>query len=166
MRPESRSEQEPQGAFRPRRGHPAHITPVERHNTPVIILVTVCTWERYRILDNDAAHGALVRAWGECREWVVGNYTVMPDHVHVFCAPAGRGVCAVQEWATYWKRLAGSHDAAIAGEFQWDCWDTQMRSVGHYCRKLEYVANNPVRVGLVAHPQDWPFQGRLQPLRW
>jgi len=38
-------------------------------------------------------------------------------------------------------------------------WDRQMWS-DHTCDvKWLYVRNNPVRHGLVKHPDDWPFQG-------
>jgi hypothetical protein len=54
----------------------------------------------------------------------------------------------------------------MMGIFEWDCLDTQMRTVGHYCRKLEYVRLNPVRKDLVANSDEWPFQGRINPLSW
>ena len=91
---------------------------------------------------------------------------IMPDHVHLFCAPAGWETGTVKDWCKFWKRSAGNLLPALQSQFEWDCWDTQMRSVGHYCRKLSYVALNPVRKGLVAKTEDWPYQGRLNPLWW
>jgi hypothetical protein len=47
-----------------------------------------------------------------------------------------------------------------------DSWDTQLRRHESYDSKWEYVINNPVRAGLVKEPDDWPFQGALNVLRW
>jgi len=135
-------------------------------DAPVILLVTVCTIDRAPILANADAHGALVAAWQAAGDWAVGSYVVMPDHVHLFCSPAGCGVRKVKEWTAYWKGQAGDRLPCLRGVFQRDCWDTQMRTRGHYCRKLEYVNENPVRRGLVANAGDWPYAGRLNSLWW
>jgi REP element-mobilizing transposase RayT len=90
----------------------------------------------------------------------------MPDHVHLFCTPGKLDRRGIKEWAAFWKRRVGEHRTALEGKFQWDCWDTQMRSMGHYCRKLEYVRQNPVRAGLVPRSEDWPYQGRMKDIWW
>lgn len=51
-------------------------------------------------------------------------------------------------------------------KWQSDCWDTQVRSGTHYAEKWEYVRNNPMRAGLVNTPEDWPWQGEINVLRW
>ena len=55
---------------------------------------------------------------------------------------------------------------ALRSVFQKDCWDRQMRDAEHYERRLEYVRQNPVRAGLVARPEDWPYQGTIHDLVW
>jgi REP element-mobilizing transposase RayT len=47
-----------------------------------------------------------------------------------------------------------------------DCWDTQLRRGENYSAKWEYVRRNPVRAGLCARPEEWPFQGEMKVLRW
>ena len=50
--------------------------------------------------------------------------------------------------------------------FQRDCWDRQLRT-GEICtQKWEYVRNNPVRKGLVANADGWPYQGRMNIIEW
>ncbi len=149
-----------------KRGTPAHPSPIEKHNTPTILLLTVAVTNRECILANDQAHHALIQAWENARNWVVGYYMVMPDHVHLFCAPAGCAREKVKTWTAYWKRLAGDAMPSLRGRLMWDCWDTQMRSGDHYYRKLQYVAQNPVRKELVANSEEWPYQGRLNELSW
>ena len=50
--------------------------------------------------------------------------------------------------------------------FQRDCWDRQLRTGESYAQKWMYVRNNPVRKGLVANADDWPYQGRMNILEW
>ena len=50
--------------------------------------------------------------------------------------------------------------------FQRDCWDRQLRTGESCAQKWEYVRNNPVRKGLVANADDWPYQGRMNILEW
>ena len=108
--------------------HPAHPPPIRRDNEPVIVLVTVCVEHRRPILANAKAIEVLLGAWRDAGDWVVGTYVVMPDHVHVFCAPTEFVPSAVQRWAGYWKRLVGDREQSLRHQFQPDCWDVQMRS--------------------------------------
>jgi len=39
--------------------------------------------------------------------------------------------------------------------------DHTLRSAESYSQKWEYVRQNPVRAGLVARPEDWPFGGEI-----
>ena len=146
--------------------HPAHRPPIRLHNQPVILLVTVCAAGRRELLANPEVHEALLAAWRGAGQWIVGTYMVMPDHIHVFCAPSDHLVCGVRRWAGYWKRLAGGLDTRLRRRLQPDCWDVQMRSQQHYLLKLDYVRQNPVRKGLVARSEEWPYQGTVNPLDW
>ena len=150
----------------PQRHYPAHPTPVQRHNEPTIVLVTACILDRHPVLANDRVHVALRTVWPQARNWMVGYYMIMPDHVHLFCAPAEFRIEQIKTWAKYWKALLSKRAPELRAAWQPDCWDTQMRSSTHYLRKLEYVRENPVRAGLVARSEDWPYQGIMNELRW
>ena len=150
----------------PERKRPAHPVPVQRHNEPVILFVTVCTRDRAPVLATAVAHAALRRGWSEEGEWIVGGYLIMPDHVHLFCAPGVSGTGAVKDWCGRWKRVVSRRTPEAKGRWLPDCWDTQMRSQEHYLRKLAYVLCNPVRRGLVEHAEDWPFRGSMNSLPW
>lgn len=98
------NEQSNQSPKTPARRHPAHPPPVRRHNTPVILHVTVCmTDRRPLLLARDAVHDALHTAWDDAQAWVVGYYLVMPDHIHLFCAPGDHAPPTVKAWTKYWK---------------------------------------------------------------
>src|SRR4051794_31895958 len=69
------------------RKRPAHWPVTERFSTPIIIFLTVCTKNRRKVLANNSAHDLLVRNWQMKPTWLVSRYVVMPDHIHLFCAP-------------------------------------------------------------------------------
>ncbi|MBI5495076.1 MAG: hypothetical protein HY904_08605 [Deltaproteobacteria bacterium] len=88
----------------------------------------------------------------------------MPDHVHLFAAPH-QGQHSLDAWVRFWKSQF-SKRSGMPGRWQTDHWDTRLRGGDSYARKWEYVRNNPVRHGLAAQPEDWPFQGELNVLPW
>jgi REP element-mobilizing transposase RayT len=87
----------------PQRKHPAHRPPVERHNEPVILFVTIGTMPRVPVFANHAFHDAFMLACGDADAWLVGKYVVMPDHIHLFCAPATFPRIAIKRWSGYLK---------------------------------------------------------------
>jgi putative transposase len=139
---------------------------VRRHNQPVALLVTVCVHPRRDLLADAGVQHALTAAWTQAANWRVGEYTIMPDHVHLFCTPADLNGYPVRRWVGYWKRLAGNAQGTLKRCFQEDCWDTQMRDQEHYEEKLSYVRMNPVRRGLAQRWEDWPFRGKAHEIVW
>ena len=91
---------------------------------------------------------------------------IMHDHVHFFCGQGVHEPEPIKCWLKYWKHLASAELPELEGAWQADGWDTQMRTAGQYISKLEYVAQNPVRRGLVTKSAEWPYQGRVNELIW
>jgi REP element-mobilizing transposase RayT len=150
------------------RKFPAHPPVIERHNEPVIVYLTVCSKDRKRIFAFEDTAGVIVDAWQSATSWLVGRYVIMPDHIHLFCAPNTSPIKPLKQWVRYWKSKASRHWPRPNDHPVWqrDCWDTQLRRHESYDSKWEYVVNNPVRAGLVKEPSDWPFQGELNVLPW
>jgi REP element-mobilizing transposase RayT len=150
------------------RKHPVHQPVHERHNISIIIFLTVCTKNRKPILANDKAHSILREAWNTADEWLVGRYIIMPDHVHLFCAPGKFPPQLLQRWVNFWKSYVARHwpDRKETPIWQRHFWDTQLRRGENYEAKWDYVVENPVRAGLVSRSQDWPYQGELHVLPW
>ena len=150
------------------RKHPAHLAFVERHNTPLIVFLTVCTKDRKRILNESTVHNTLVEAWNTRPTWLVGRYVIMPDHIHLFCAPAVQPAQPLDKWVSFWKSFA-ARSWPYPGQlpiWQRHFWDTQLRRDESYTSKWEYVRQNPVRAGLVTCEDDWIYQGELNVLAW
>ncbi|MFO1487693.1 MAG: hypothetical protein U1F65_04370 [Verrucomicrobiota bacterium] len=130
---------------------------------------------------------------GLTRGVFVGNYVLMPDHLHLFVAfgeeyesalverrrsqSAATGAVAavcdrrlslLSEWM---KSLKNSLSKTLRGmnlptpHWQKGFFDHVMRSEESYSEKWLYVAENPIRKKLVARPEDWPYQGEIYPLQ-
>jgi len=146
----------------PVRRHPAHgllISP----DTPTIVYLTVCTKDRQPWLAAHEVHALLRLVWTAASAWLVGRYILMPDHVHLFAAP-GETEIPFDNWIRYWKSQFSKGHHNPNHRWQTDHWDTRLRSWEAYDSKWDYVCNNPVRRGLVAKAEDWPFQGEIHPL--
>jgi len=130
-------------------------------------MVTVCTKDRRPALANPYMHTALLKSWQAADHWLVGRYVVMPDHLHLFCAPGTATIEPLVKWVRYWKSFATKSASFSSGDlWQRDFWDTQLRQGDSYAAKWKYVADNPVRAGLTSSAELWPYQGEVNILRW
>ncbi len=137
-------------------------------NRSILIFVTVCANHRKSILARPEIHDLLVDLWGDTTQWVVGCYIIMPDHLHLFCAPASRNSVNVRNWIGYWKSRSAIRwpDSSARPVWQRHAWDRQLRNGESYTEKWHYVRNNPVRAGLVQRVEEWPYQGEMNALSW
>ena len=53
-----------------------------------------------------------------------------------------------------------------APHWQKGFFDHVLRHGESYSQKWNYVRANPVRAGLVSHPEDWPYLGEIFPLEY
>lgn len=149
----------------PRRRRPAHPALLRRDR--LIVFVTVCAAQRKPIRANAQAVATIRAAWREADGWAIGRYVVMPDHIHLFCAPNHEHI-SLRQWLRYWRSLSSRRWPCPAQQPIWqpDVWDTQLRTGDSYEGKWEYVRNNPVRHGLVEAASAWPFAGEIEILDW
>jgi len=85
----------------------------------------------------------------------VGQYMLMPDHLHLFVRGGVEFDLGV--WIRGLKRVVSrERDFWQPGFF-----DHILRSNESYSEKWNYVRENPVRAGLVAAADEWPFQGEI-----
>lgn len=132
---------------------------------PNWVFLTVCTEKRERWLAQASVHHALRDLWkSTATAWLVSDYLLMPDHLHLFCAPSELRF-TIERWIAFWKdRFAKKHPDV--GTFQAGGFHHRLRSEESYSEKWQYVRENPVRAGLVAKPEDWPYFGRVHDVRW
>ena len=99
----------------PSRRRPAHHPPIERFNEPVIVLVTVCTQDRRPVLACDGVHRLCREIWQAADFWHVGRYMIMPDHIHLFCAPGRIPMPGLRQWVEFWKSQIARRFPMVSG---------------------------------------------------
>ena len=153
---------------KPRRKRPAHFPAVTVGFQSIIVFLTVCTRLRKALLANDQAEQLIIESWQAANFWRVGRYVIMPDHIHLFCAPNLFPPQPLKKWIAYWKNYVTRAwpDRAQVPIWQREFWDRQLRRSESYAQKWDYVVNNPVRHGYVSRAEDWPYQGELNVLEW
>ena len=156
-----------------------------------LYFVTTCTEIRQPILANKTVHENFRRfcETGLARGVFVGNYVLMPDHLHLFvafgeeyeaaliepryssrepvAAVCDRRISPLSEWMKSLKNTLSKTLRAMnlpAPHWQKGFLDHVMRSEESYSQKWLYVAENPVRKDLAVRRQDWPYQGEIYPL--
>ena len=131
-----------------------------------LYFVTICTFGRGRFLAEESVHRCFMQYCSESyarRGAATGRYVIMPDHIHCFVRlPQGT---KLGPWIGLLKQALTMHLRGI-GRCPGPVWqrgffDHVLRSSESYAEKWEYVFNNPIRAGLVAKPEDWPFAGEI-----
>ncbi|NLG36022.1 MAG: hypothetical protein GX548_11770 [Lentisphaerae bacterium] len=149
-----------------------HLAHLAAFNAEPVVFFTVVTAGRRAVLACAEAYDVLRGLWersAQANQWWVGDYLLMPDHVHFF-ARAGRGADTMKNWVQMWKSVSARmllKRLRLGPPFwQEDYFDRYLRSSENYSDKWAYVQANPVRAGLVAQTEDWLFRGRIHDLRF
>jgi REP element-mobilizing transposase RayT len=130
-----------------------------------VYFVTACTTRRKKILARRDVHEVFQKFARESPKhgaWI-GAFVLMPDHLHLFVAFDDE-LISLSGWMKSLKN-AISKTLRLAGiaspHWQKGFFDHLLRSEESYSEKWEYVRNNPLRAGLVACAQEWPYQGEI-----
>ena len=117
------------------------------------------------MLDNQTIHDAF-KIYGEGaagRGIAVGRYVIMPDHVHLFVRFPLEGM-TLPRWIQGLRVVLGKallEQRRDKPYWQAGFFDHVLRGNESYEEKWAYVVNNPVRAGLVATAEDWPYHGEV-----
>jgi putative transposase len=130
------------------------------------------THQRRQCLACRATLEILSSLWQRSQDldgWFIGDFLLMPDHVHLF-ARAAYDAKPLSKWMEMWKSVSSRlHKTQLGLElplWQRDYFDRFLRSADNYSLKWDYVALNPVRKRLCGNPEDWPWKGRLNDLKY
>jgi putative transposase len=128
---------------------------------PPIYFITFNTHHRKRLLANVVVHNAFVEyaQSGVDRGIAVGRYVIMPDHVHLFVRGGPDFILA--QWVRMLKRKLSKAVTSRLPHWQSGFFDHLIRHSESYAEKWQYVCENPVRIGLVAAAEEWPWQGEI-----
>ena len=92
----------------------------------------------------------------------------MPDHLHLFVATNDEQI-TISAWMKSLKNTISktlSENRVAAPHWQKTFFDHLLRSGESYSDKWNYVRENPVRAGLVASAEDWPYVGEIFALEY
>jgi len=81
----------------------------------------------------------------------------MPDHLHAIVTPTEDRAAKLGNFSAALKRWIRREPNAT-WHWQPGCFDRLLRSDESLHDKWLYVQHNPVRAGLVADWQDWPYR--------
>jgi len=130
-----------------------------------IFFLTVTAHKRKQWLANAIAHKLLHETWSNATAWLMGDYLIMPDHIHAFCAPRDLNF-TIEAWIAYWKREFALQHKNKDWKFQSRGWHHRIRNGENHSDKWRYMQENPVRKGLVKNSEGWRFKGRVFDLMW
>jgi putative transposase len=121
----------------PRRKKPAHFPTVESGFRSIIIFLTVCTKQRRPLLATNESSKLLIEAWIAADSWRVGCYVILPDHIHLFCAPNTFQPEPLTNWISFWKNhvTRAWPDRPQVPIWQSEYWDRQLRRGESYGEK-------------------------------
>jgi putative transposase len=140
----------------------AHIFPGQTN----IFFLTVNAKDRVPWIAQPDVQSSLEDIWrNEAAAWRIGYYLLMPDHLHLFCAPYDLNF-DIDGWITFWKRQFSRRHLGQSWEWQRRGVHHRMRNRIQYEEKLLYVRENPLRKNLVMSLDDWRFQGRIYDVSW
>ena len=133
-----------------------HDPPLSLDPAQKIFFITICCKQRRK---NQLCHSAVApilfeaaRFYEREQKWFVHVMVLMPDHVH-FLVSFGLDATMTNLVAS-WKRFT-SRRAKI--QWQRDFFDHRLRGDEGWREKGDYILQNPVRAGLVAKYEDWPY---------
>jgi putative transposase len=93
----------------------------------------------------------------------VYGFVLMPEHVHLLLSEPERGLLAraLQSLKSASARMARARRRESAGGkapfWQTRYYDRYMRDYDEFSEKLRYIHRNPVKRGLCASPEQWPW---------
>lgn len=153
------------GEFRRPPRRPRRLSPSAYAAEGAICSLTLAVAGRQRTFANPAVTCAAIKVLREhsaAKATPIYAYCFMPDHVHLLLGPSAN--CDIVTFVGQFKNLAqrAAWQNGVEGSFwQKSFWDHFLRAEEDLRAGVEYILNNPVRSGLVAHWNEYPFSGSL-----
>jgi len=127
-----------------------------------------CYFVTFRLLKGELTPEERQIVLDACFHWhgersLIHLAVIMPDHVHLLITPLPRDG---SEWYTLGDTISSAkrHSARqinirrkASGSIWMDKWHDRLLRPGEFEEKWNYMADNPVRAGLVERSKDYPF---------
>lgn len=88
-------------------------------------------------------------------------WVIMPNHVHLIVETISPHTLSsvIKDWKSFSAKVINRQLNREGQVWPEGYWDRYIRNATHYKNTYEYIINNPVKAGLVQHPEDWPWLG-------
>jgi putative transposase len=122
-------------------------------------MVTTETWSRRSLFNNDRWAKLLIDTLYHYRgsAYLLHDFVIMPDHIHVLITPLTSLEKAVQfikgGFSFRTKKELGSNMEVWQKGFQ----DHRIRDAGDFAQHIQYIHENPVRKHLSERAADYPY---------
>ncbi len=133
-----------------------------------VYFVTFNAYKQSPILSHPEIHLDFIAFCREAktRAISVGYYVIMPTHIHLFvwCDPVH---ASLQNWIKALKCYLSKTLLklnVVKPHWQEGFFDHLLRHAESYREKCAYVLMNPVRAGLCAQKEEWPYLGKIADL--
>jgi len=151
--------------FRTQKRERPHRLPPDSYRGIVAVSFTICTSNRNPFLTNPEIVTRLLRSLEEAAKQhrcAIAIYVFMPDHLHVMTiglepSSDARGCMNLFKFKSgYWLSRQENRPC-----WQKDYYDHILREDSSTTECIRYIANNPVRAGLVEDAMEWPYLGAI-----
>jgi REP element-mobilizing transposase RayT len=93
-------------------------------------------------------------------------WVIMPNHLHVLIGikPGFPLAGVLHSWKSFTAKRANRILGRTGPFWQAEFFDRYIRDEKHLEEAIHYIHNNPVKAGLVAQPEDWPYSSAVRML--
>ncbi|HZW94787.1 MAG TPA: transposase [Candidatus Eremiobacteraceae bacterium] len=135
--------------------------PTREHatNTSQTYMVTSATWDRLSLFRNERWAGLLIDVLYHYRRsaFMLHEFVVVPDHVHVLITPKTSLEKAVQFIKGGFSYRAKKELGSNLEVWQKGFSDHRIRDAEDYLRHAAYIRENPVRTHLCERAKEYPY---------
>jgi putative transposase len=126
--------------------------------------VTARANRKEMILESDSIKSLFLEVLARAKakySFKIENFCVMGNHFHLIIRPEiGTNLSRIMQWimsvfAMSWNRIHGHVGHVWCERF----FSRILESLYSYLRTFEYIAQNPVKAGLVKNESDWVYGG-------
>jgi putative transposase len=126
--------------------------------------VTSRTNDKIRIFENRLGRKIMLITLQDAKEkyrFRLANFCIMPTHIHLLIEPGkGTNLSIIMQWiktnsAKRWNSIHGSTDHVWGHRY----FARAVRNPQEFDFIMDYIDQNPVKVGLAPSPEDWKASG-------
>jgi putative transposase len=126
--------------------------------------ITFSCYHRKPLLKSPQARYCFEQALERVRNWYglfICGYVVMPEHVHLLVNEPARGT--LSSVIQMLKQISAKNLQPAGNSPFWQAryYDFNVCTDRRRIEKLRYIHRNPVKRGLAAKPEDWPWSSFL-----